>query len=354
MSLDKLKKSKGPGTDRRWTLLFIGDHGNVVTLKRFKAIVLVTAIVFFVAIGAVAFLIFMNKGTLEENQEYRKRIGNSQKQIEKLRHEKEILMARLVLAESKVKERLAVDRQSQVEKKPADQTPQKSLTASKIETVKDNKKMPVVPEATQPKPVSLESRDTDPVFSAAVENFKISRELDSANLNAEFKIKNTSPGDQKLAGHAVVVLRGNDLPKHKWLVMPAVGLVGDKPSGRRGKKFSIQRFRTMNFASRAPNHSDEFRTAVVFVFSKTGELLLEQDFAVKLPPPPVSKSETPPAEVPSAETPPAETPPAETPLAETPLAETPPVETPPAGTPPAERSSDDDALKSLKDITPEL
>jgi hypothetical protein len=110
----------------------------------------------------------------------------------------------------------------------------------------------------------------------------------------------------------------------------------------------------MNFTSRAPSHSDEFRTAVVFVFSKTGELLLEQDFAVKLPPPPVSKSETPPAEVPSAETPPAETPPAETPLAETPLAETPPVETPPAGTPPAERSSDDDALKSLKDITPEL
>jgi hypothetical protein len=334
MSLDKLKKSKRPGTDRRWTLLFIGDHGNVITLKRFKAIVLVTAIVFFVAIGAVAFLLFMNKGTLEENQEYRKRVENSQKQIEKLRHEKEILMARLVLAESKVKASLAEDRQSQAEKKPADQISQKSQPAPKIETVTDNKKMPAVPEATQPKPAPLESGDTEPVFSAAVENFKVSRELDSANLNAEFKIKNISPGDQKLAGHAVVVLKGDDLPKHKWLVMPAVGLVGDKPSGRRGKKFSIQRFRTMNFTSRAPNHSDEFRTAVIFVFSKTGELLLEQDFAVKLPPPPVSKSETPSTESSPAERPPAEIPPAETPPAETP--------------------SNDDPLKSLKDITPEL
>jgi hypothetical protein len=73
----------------------------------------------------------------------------------------------------------------------------------------------------------------------------------------------------------------------------------------------------MNFTSRTPNHSDEFRTAVVFVFSKTGELLLEQDFAVKLPPPPVSKSETPPAE-----------------------------------TPPVEGSSDGDPLKSLEDILP--
>jgi len=152
MSLDKLKKSKRPGTDRRWTLLFIGDHGNVITLKRFKAIVLVTAIVFFVAIGAVAFLLFINKGTLEENQVYRKRIENSQKQIEKLQHEKEILMARLVLAESKVKESLSENRQSQAEINAADQISRKSQTASKTETARDNKKMPAVPEATQPKP----------------------------------------------------------------------------------------------------------------------------------------------------------------------------------------------------------
>ncbi len=315
MSLDKQRKSKRPGTDRRWTLLFIGDHGNVITLKRFKAIVLVTASAFFMAIGAVAILTFMNKGTLEENQQYRKRIENSQKQIEKLRHEKEILMARLVLAESKSKESISEGRQSQAPINTADQISQKSQTESKIATVKENKKVPSVPEATQPKPTSLESLDTEPVVSVAVENFKVSRESDSANLNAEFKIKNTSPESQKLAGHAVVVLKGNDLPKYKWLVMPAVGLVGDKPSGQRGKRFSIQRFRTMNFTSRTPNHSDEFRTAVVFVFSKTGELLLEQDFAVKLPPPPVSKSETPPAE-----------------------------------TPPVEGSSDGDPLKSLEDI----
>ena len=94
MSLDKLKKTIRPGADRRWTLLFIGDNGNVITLKRFKAIFLATAIVFLVAIGAVAILIFMNEGNLEQSQEYRKRIENSQKQIEKLRHEKEILMAR--------------------------------------------------------------------------------------------------------------------------------------------------------------------------------------------------------------------------------------------------------------------
>ena len=76
MNSPKPKKSKRPGTEKRWTLLFIGDHGNVVTLKRFKAIFLATGFLFFVAIGAVAVLIFMHKGILDENQGFRKRIEN--------------------------------------------------------------------------------------------------------------------------------------------------------------------------------------------------------------------------------------------------------------------------------------
>ena len=152
MNSSKPKKSKRPGTDRRWTLLFIGDHGNVVTLKRFKAIVLATGFLFFVAIGAVAVLIFMNKGVLDENQGFRKRIEIFQKKIETLRHEKEILMARLVLAESKAKENTPKRPQSHSEISPDDQIPPESKTASKIETREVNKKMPSVAEATPPKP----------------------------------------------------------------------------------------------------------------------------------------------------------------------------------------------------------
>ena len=92
MSFAKPKRTKRPGSDRRWTLLFIGDHGNVITLKRFKVIVLTTAFVFLLTIGAMAVLFFLNAGFHKENQEYKKRIEDSQKRIETLRHEKEILM----------------------------------------------------------------------------------------------------------------------------------------------------------------------------------------------------------------------------------------------------------------------
>ena len=349
------KKSKRPGRDRRWTLLFIGDHGNVITLKWFKSIVLAAGVLFFVAIGAVAVLIFMNKAMLDENQGFRNRIENFQNKIEMLRHEKEILMARLVLAESKVKENAPKSQPSQAELNTDDQITPESQTALKIETVEVNKKMPSVPETTPPQPASLESRDAEPVFSVAVENFKVSRVSGSANVNAEFRIKNTSPESQKVSGHAVVVLKGNDLPKHKWLVIPAVDLVGERPSGKRGKRFSIQRFRTMRFTSGTTGDSGEFQTAAVYIFLKTGELVLQQDFPVKLPPPPASQSETPSAETPSAETPSTmtpslkmrltetlseETPSEQTPSEETPSEQTPSTETPSVETPSSEESID--------------
>ncbi len=333
MNSPKPKKTKSPGTERRWTLLFIGDHGNVITLKRFKAIVLVTGFLFFVALGAVAFLVFMSKGILDENQGFRNRIENFQKKIETLRHEKEILMARLVLAESKAKENAPERQQSQADINTDDQIPPESQTVSKIETVKVDKKMPSVPEATPSKPAALESRDTEPALPVAVEDFKVSRVSGSANLNAEFRIKNTSPESEKITGHAVVILKGDDLPKHKWLVMPAVDLVGDDPSGKRGKRFAIQRFRTMRFTSKSPNDSGEFQTAVVYIYLKTGELVLQQEFPVKLPSPPVSQSETPSAETRSEKTSSAVTPSlkallTETPAEKTPLVEKPSVESP--------------------------
>jgi hypothetical protein len=350
MNSSKLKKSKRPGTDKRWTLLFIGDHGNVITLKRFKAIILAAGFLFFVAIGAVAVLIFMNKGVLDENQGFRKRIENFQKKIETLRHEKEILMARLVLAEAKAKENTPKYKQSRTEISTDDQITPESQAVSKIEALEVDKKMPSVAEATPPKPAALESRDTEPVFSVALENFKVSRVSGSANVNAEFRIKNTSPQSQKVNGHAVVVLKGSDLPKHKWLVMPAVSMVGDRPSGKRGKRFAIQRFRTMSFTARAPDNPGTFQTAAVYIFLRTGELLLQQDFSIKLPPSPVSRSETPSLKMlltetlsektASEETPSMETPSVETPSVETPSVETPSVETPSADAPSSEESID--------------
>jgi hypothetical protein len=306
MSMHIPKNPKRPGADRRWTLLFIGDHGNVITLKHFKAIVIGMGTLFFFAVVFAAVLLFQNIGALKQYKDLHKRFAESEKHIEKLRHEKEILMARLVRAEAKTKENDVEDRQNIQKMKDNQPAAPAPKVASKPEPVKAVEKKPSVPQAArlQPALAPPETDEAETAVSVALENFRVSRESGNKNLKAEFKIKNTSKGTQpqRAAGRVVVVLKGDDLQKNQWLVMPAVGLAGDKPSGKRGKSFSIQRFRTMNFTSEAPNYSDQFETAAVYVFTKTGELLLAQDFSVNLPPAQVHSADTP-----SAQTAPAET-----------------------------------------------
>ncbi len=301
MNIDKPKQSKRTGADRRWTLLFIGDHGNVVTLKHFKTIVIGVGLLLMLAIVFVAVLLFKNIGFLKENKALQNRFAASEKQVEKLRHENEILMARLVLAEAKTKENVSGDRQIQEKMKVAEPAVPTPEVEPKTEPVKMEQKKPPVPRVTQPEPEPAETDEAEPIISVAVANFKISRE--SENLNAEFKIRNTSPEPQRVEGYAVVVLKGDDLQKDQWLVIPAVGLAGEKPSGKRGNSFSIQRFRTMSFTSKAPDYSDQFEIASVYIFAKTGEMLLEQDFSVKLPPVPVVSSDEPSGQAVSDETP---------------------------------------------------
>jgi len=303
MSIHKPKTSKRPGADRRWTLLFIGDHGNVITLKHFKAIVIVIGSLFVLAVVFAIVLFFQNQGVLKQNKDLQKSFTDSRKQIEKLRHEKEILMARLVRAEAKTKENVAEERQIPQEKKVAQPTATPPQVGSKPKPVKTVEKKSAVPQAAPPKPAPAETDEAEPVISVAVENFKVSRESGNKNLNAQFKIKNTSTAPQRAAGRIVVVLKGDDLQVDQWLVMPAVALAGDKPSGKRGKSFSIQRFLTMNLTSKAPHYADQFQSAAVYVFTNTGELLLERDFSVNLPPVPVPSAGTPSTPTASKETP---------------------------------------------------
>ncbi|MEJ2100481.1 MAG: hypothetical protein P8X68_10945 [Desulfobacterales bacterium] len=331
-----VKKTKHLGTDRRWTLLFIGDHGNVIALKRFKAIVTAAASIFFIAICAVAILFFINRGTGAKNKELQIFLEKSKNQIENLRHEKEVLMARLVVAESKAKKSDAEDRQGQGETKTVDQIAPKPSAPIKEPAQKVDQKIAPEPKTSQPKPVAVEKDKPEPVLSVAVEDFSVSYEPDSKNLNAQFKIKNTGPESQPVSGRTVVVLKGDDLPINQWLVMPAVAMVGDVPSGKRGKAFSIRRFRTMNFNFKSPDYFDEFQTAVVYVFLRSGELLLEEDFPVTLPPPPAPAIKAPAAQTPSTENLPAKE---KTPSAESPSSENLPANAPSAETPSADDST---------------
>ncbi|MGD8991961.1 MAG: hypothetical protein PVI00_10955 [Desulfobacterales bacterium] len=306
MNLNTLKKTIRRKSDRRWTILFIGDHGNVITFKRFKAIIFAAGFLFLLAVVLLTVLFLSTQRTQHKHTELQNQLQLSQQRIETLRHEKEILMARLVLAESKAKE--AIGQKRELKETPGDvkagmPEPQK---VAKAKSAPERREKPPAPAPSQPPSTESQSRAAESIMQVAIENFKVSRASGNTNVNARFKIKNTSRGYQRVAGNAVVLLKGADLNKNQWLVMPAVKFSGNKPSGKSGKRFSIQRFRTMNFNAKAPLHADQFQTAVVYVFTEKGELLLEQDFTIALPPLPAVSAQAPAGDALKRETQPAE------------------------------------------------
>jgi hypothetical protein len=77
----------------------------------------------------------------------------------------------------------------------------------------------------------------------------------------------------------------------------------------------------MNFRSKAPDHAHQFQTAVVYVFSKSGQMLLEQNFAIQLQPLPVASSQPQTEQTSSRKVQPSKTPPRRKTSTETPPAE---------------------------------
>jgi hypothetical protein len=276
-------KPKRTKPDRRWTLLFIGDHGRVVTLKRFKGYVFLAACIFVLAAAAIVWLYRHNQNIILDKDKLQSSLDILQKRIKALRHEKEILMARLVLAESRVKESLGAGGKTQ----EGDEKPPKTADLKKFsDDIKPveagvTKKKPVV--KTPAMAIAVPQSSTSNL-SVDVENFNIIPTADPTELKIQFKVKNTSPNSQRVAGHSIVVLSGDSLKPPKWLSVPRMKLVDGKPTGqRRGHAFAINYFRTMRFTTNVPPSPDQYTLATVYVFSGNGELLLEKDFPCEIP-----------------------------------------------------------------------
>ena len=287
-----------PEPGKRWTLLFIGNHGRTITLKRFKGMVILTCLVLCVSIAIAVGLLYFSLNIRSDKIQLESDFKDLKAQIEALRYEKDVLLTKLVLAESRSKQSpLKKTPQASEVKNPQ----QKSVVAEKtVQTVPAAgiQKKPPIEKAPESPP---KNGRADSGLSVAIENFKIYPKADENLLRVQYKIKNTSPNAQRVAGHTIVVLKGEQLRQNQWLTIPRISLSNGKPTGRqRGHSFGINNFKTLRFKTNLPKSPEVYRDATVFIFSQKGDLLLEKDFSVNLPAlPPVAASK-PPLKTPSA------------------------------------------------------
>jgi hypothetical protein len=274
------------GDQRRWTVLFIGDHGKVIAFKRVKILLALAGAAFLLSLAAVCVLVVVNHTLHRRNTELQQGLEASAQVNRDLRHDRDLLTAQAVLVETKMRETLAgvVNRSPAAVQEPvpigaADKAPAPPLPGRPGEASASRK---------SPAPASAPAAARVPVGTGegiAAEDLEIRYHRGSNTLELQFKIVNTTPGRKPLNGHAVAVLKGSRLNPKEWTAMPAVGLTNGRPSGRQpGYRFSISHSKAFTQTMPAPRDLPAYDAAILYVFSNEGELLTAREFPVDISP----------------------------------------------------------------------
>jgi len=162
-------------------------------------------------------------------------------------------MARLILTESRVEESMP----------KTDTTIPFDKTAAKNSDIDKKSARPAIP------------------LSVSADDLIVFHQPDLNMLRVQYMLRNTGSKAHAIAGRSVVILKNKgDDDQKKWLILPNVPLVSGKPTGKKGRNFSIFNLKTMKFRANDQTGPGQFNIATVYIYSTTGKLLLEKDFPV--------------------------------------------------------------------------
>ena len=94
------KPIRGSRSDRRWALVFIGEHSKTIAFNHLKAAVVVTALIILALCGLAGGLVYLHQKAAGDIRTLENKIVELNQEMQSLRDEKDILMARMVLTES--------------------------------------------------------------------------------------------------------------------------------------------------------------------------------------------------------------------------------------------------------------
>jgi hypothetical protein len=266
--------------DRRWRVLFIGDHGKVIAFKRIKTLIGLTLGVVGTALAAVAVLAVANAGLHRRMHGLQEQMSTSQIQIQALRQERDLLTAHVVLVEAKMKEALAgVGRPA-----PGPKTDPGTGAGKTIDPYASlQPAIPAEKSTVSSAPVEGKRLPLGVDEGIAVQDFYAGWDPARRGLHLRYKLAVTRPSRKPLSGHVIVVFKGRDPDPERWLAMPPVDLTKGKPTGRqKGYTFSINHSKAFSHMMPTPPPSSAYTEAVVYVFSNEGQLLTAGGYDVEI------------------------------------------------------------------------
>jgi len=242
-----------PGEIGYHILVLVGENGKIRHVRILKGLVISLILVQILLFCAAAYVFYAGMKHAGENSALRNTLEISQKNYLAMRDEKDLLTARLVLAESMVK-----------------------VGGGTYKAV------PEVDTSEKPGGLQTEPASRGPV-KVSIDNLKVFHESKTNALNIQFDLKNAGTDVQYVTGYAFVILKENNTDQNSWLCVPNVPLVSKRPSEiNKGRRFSISKFKQVFLTTSIKSSPQRFKAATVFVFSINGELILEKDFPVEI------------------------------------------------------------------------
>lgn len=279
--------------DRSWSLLMVGDHGQIIPFRRVKGIAIALITLATLAILAAVGLGLWAGWLRVQNAGLQTELKAVQESAQHLKDEKDLLMARVVILETQTQKNAPVA-------KPDKEVP-KATAAERVAEKRPVEKPPVVaekpakavdiapqraekaPSAPAPSPATI-APDTAkaPVTKVAVSAFIADHRPRNNTLSARFQIKNAGPRGKKISGRCVLVLKNAVKSDMEWVSVPHVSLIGGRPNGKQGRAFRIANFMTMKMQTQRVPDNFAFETGTLYVFDNAGKQLLEKEVPVQL------------------------------------------------------------------------
>lgn len=257
-------------------MLFIGDHGRVIPFKRIKTLAGLAVAAFALALAAVAVLAVVNHSLHRRTQELQQSLAASGRTIGELRHERDLLTAQVVLVETKMRETLAG-----VGPRPAERRVEPPSAAKAEPFAGDQGK--AEPNAEADRGIPTVQPPLGRSEGLSVEGFQLKGSAQGNTLDLRYKIVNASQGQKALVGHVVVVLKAEGLEPEQWLTLPDVGLVRGRPASiQKGYSFNIRHSKVFEHSVALARDIPDYTHAVLYVFSKQGELMAAQESPIAL------------------------------------------------------------------------
>jgi hypothetical protein len=289
--LDGYRVPKSSRQGRHWALLFVSEQGEVITIQKFKGLMLLALFVMVVALSVAGSLYMLYKKPLEENNRLVVALSGVEERVRALGGERDLLLTRLGIAEARIKKAgKPKGADKQVGKAAAEEEPAVRAGPVDLEIIippQETEKTEIEPEHEQkpraPQPEETESEEI-PEIKVDVRDLQVQHEPELNQLNVQFRLKNVNIEAGVVSGRTFVVLKTNATDETDILTFPKVTLVEGKPARiYLGRYFSISRFNIIKYKGEYDQPPRPFSSATVFVYSGAGDLLLEKSFSIENP-----------------------------------------------------------------------